>query len=92
MIADDHTVARLHPAPEQRPHPRSQKQRGEPAQRGDQSQPGRVPVGVDGCAGQQITRREEMVDKTLAWADADPYVAAGVYERVDVRPFKPVLP
>jgi hypothetical protein len=27
-----------------------------------------------------------------AWADADPYVAAGVYSRVDVRPFKPVLP
>ena len=27
-----------------------------------------------------------------AWADADPYVAAGVYARVDVRPFRPVLP
>ena len=27
-----------------------------------------------------------------AWADADPYVDAGVYERVEVRPFKPVLP
>lgn len=26
------------------------------------------------------------------WADADPYVAAGVYQRVDVRPFRPVLP
>lgn len=26
------------------------------------------------------------------WADADPYVAAGVYHRVDVRPFKRVLP
>ena len=27
-----------------------------------------------------------------AWADADPYLAAGVYERVDVRPFRKVLP
>ena len=27
-----------------------------------------------------------------AWADADPYVAAGVYQRVDVRPFRKVLP
>ena len=27
-----------------------------------------------------------------AWADADPYIEAGVYARVDVRPFKPVLP
>ena len=25
-------------------------------------------------------------------ADADPYVAAGVYVRTDVRPFNPVLP
>lgn len=27
-----------------------------------------------------------------AWAEQDPYVAAGVYEHVTVRPFKYVLP
>ena len=27
-----------------------------------------------------------------AWADADPYVAAGVYAQVLVKPFKKVLP
>ena len=27
-----------------------------------------------------------------AWADADPYVTAGVYRSVTVKPFKPVLP
>jgi len=27
-----------------------------------------------------------------AWADADPYIAAGVYESVIVKPFKPLLP
>lgn len=27
-----------------------------------------------------------------SWADSDPYVAAGVYESVEVRPFKHVLP
>jgi uncharacterized protein YciI len=27
-----------------------------------------------------------------AWADDDPYVAAGVYEKVIVKPFKRVLP
>ena len=27
-----------------------------------------------------------------AWADADPYVAAGVYGKVTVKPFKKVLP
>ena len=26
------------------------------------------------------------------WADADPYVAAGVYAEVSVKPFKKVLP
>ena len=26
------------------------------------------------------------------WADADPYVAAGVYRQVTVRPFKKTLP
>ena len=34
----------------------------------------------------------ESLDEARAWADADPYVAAGVYHRVDVRPFRPVLP
>ena len=27
-----------------------------------------------------------------AWADADPYVAAGVYREVSVRPFRKTLP
>ena len=27
-----------------------------------------------------------------AWADADPYIEAGVYARVGVRPFKRVFP
>ena len=26
------------------------------------------------------------------WADADPYIAAGVYAGVTVKPFKKVLP
>ena len=27
-----------------------------------------------------------------AWADADPYMSAGVYEEITVKPFKKVLP
>lgn len=27
-----------------------------------------------------------------AWADQDPYVSAGVYKKVEVKPFKQVLP
>ena len=32
------------------------------------------------------------LDEAKAWADDDPYIAAGVYESVIVKPFKPVLP
>jgi uncharacterized protein YciI len=34
----------------------------------------------------------DSLEDARAWADADPYVAAGVYARVDVRPFRKVLP
>ena len=34
----------------------------------------------------------EEVAEIKAWADADPYVAAGVYESVEVSPFNRVLP
>jgi len=32
------------------------------------------------------------LEAAQAWADADPYVVAGVYARVTVKPFKKVLP
>ena len=36
----------------------------------------------------------EFASQTAAqnWADSDPYVAAGVYAEVNVKPFKKVLP
>jgi len=34
----------------------------------------------------------ESLAAAQAWAQADPYVEAGVYARVDVRPFRKVLP
>lgn len=36
----------------------------------------------------------EFVDLQAAkdWADADPYIAAGVYREVNVRPFRKTLP
>lgn len=48
--------------------------------------------GPAGFAGSLIVAEFDSLDAARAWADADPYVAAGVYERVDVRPFKKVLP
>jgi uncharacterized protein YciI len=48
--------------------------------------------GPAGFSGSIVIAEFESLDAARAWAEADPYVAAGVYERVDVRPFRPVLP
>jgi len=33
----------------------------------------------------------DSLQQAQSWADADPYVAAGVYAEVTVKPFKKVL-
>jgi uncharacterized protein len=48
--------------------------------------------GPAGFSGSAIIAEFASLADARAWADADPYVAAGVYERVDVRPFRKVLP
>jgi len=48
--------------------------------------------GPAGFSGSLIVAEFESLAAAQAWADADPYVAAGVYARVAVRPFKQVLP
>ena len=48
--------------------------------------------GPAGFSGSIVIAEFVSLDEARAWADADPYIAAGVYQRVDVRPFKPVLP
>ncbi|MBK5935261.1 MAG: YciI family protein [Halorhodospira halophila] len=48
--------------------------------------------GEAGFTGSLVVAEFESLEAAQAWADADPYVAAGVYAQVDVRPFKPVLP
>lgn len=48
--------------------------------------------GPAGYSGSIVIAEFESLTDARAWADADPYVAAGVYARVDVRPFRPVLP
>ncbi|HEX2083047.1 MAG TPA: YciI family protein [Xanthomonadaceae bacterium] len=48
--------------------------------------------GPAGFSGSIVIAEFESLHAARAWADADPYVAAGVYERVDVRPFRQVLP
>ncbi len=48
--------------------------------------------GSAGFSGSLIVAEFESLDAAQAWADADPYVAAGVYAGVAVKPFKKVLP
>ena len=48
--------------------------------------------GPAGFSGSLIVAEFASLDAARAWADADPYVAAGVYEKVSVKPFKKVFP
>jgi len=48
--------------------------------------------GPAGFSGSLIVAEFESLVAAQAWADADPYVAAGVYGRITVRPFKQVFP
>jgi len=48
--------------------------------------------GPAGFLGSLIVARFDTLAEAESWADADPYVAAGVYSQVEVTPFKRVLP
>lgn len=48
--------------------------------------------GPAGFSGSLIVAAFADLEVAQTWADADPYVAAGVYARVTVKPFKRVLP
>jgi uncharacterized protein len=48
--------------------------------------------GPAGFTGSLIVAEFTDLAAAQAWADADPYIEAGVYARVSVRPFKKVLP
>ncbi|GAB2943767.1 YciI family protein [Aquaspirillum soli] len=48
--------------------------------------------GAAGFTGSLIVAEFPSLIDAQAWADADPYLAAGVYASVEVKPFKKVLP
>lgn len=48
--------------------------------------------GPAGFSGSLIVAEFASLQKAQAWAEADPYLQAGVYEQVQVKPFKKVLP
>lgn len=48
--------------------------------------------GPAGFTGSLIVAEFASLEAAEAWADADPYITAGVYSRVKIKPFKKVLP
>jgi uncharacterized protein YciI len=48
--------------------------------------------GPAGFTGSLIVAEFDSLDDARAWAQADPYVAAGVYASVEVSPFRKTLP
>ncbi len=48
--------------------------------------------GDAGFTGSLVIAEFDDLDAARQWADADPYVSGGVYQRVLVKPFKKVLP
>ena len=48
--------------------------------------------GTNGFTGSLIVAEFESLEAAQQWADADPYIEAGVYKQVTVKPFKKVLP
>ena len=48
--------------------------------------------GAAGFSGSLVIAEFDSLAAARAWAEADPYVSAGVYARTDVRPFRKVLP
>ncbi|MCL1147675.1 YciI family protein [Shewanella marinintestina] len=48
--------------------------------------------GEAGFTGSLVVADFASLEDAQCWADADPYIAAGVYESVIVKPYKLVLP
>jgi uncharacterized protein YciI len=48
--------------------------------------------GSAGFSGSLIVAEFDSLESAKNWADNDPYIEAGVYARVQVKPFKKVLP
>jgi len=48
--------------------------------------------GPNGFTGSVVIAEFNDIEEAKQWADSDPYVEAGVYKSVTVKPFKRVLP
>lgn len=48
--------------------------------------------GAAGFTGSLVVAEFDSFDDATAWAEKDPYITAGVYADVTIKPFKKVLP
>lgn len=48
--------------------------------------------GDAGFTGSLVVAEFNSLEEAQTWADADPYITAGVYAQVKVKPFKQVFP
>lgn len=48
--------------------------------------------GEAGFSGSLIVAEFDSLEHAKQWADADPFVKAGVYDKITVKPFRKVLP
>lgn len=48
--------------------------------------------GEAGFTGSLVVAEFDSLEDAQAWADKDPYIVAGVYQKVTVKPYKKVLP
>lgn len=48
--------------------------------------------GDAGFIGSLVVAEFSSLERAKDWADSDPYIAAGVYAKVSVKPFKQVFP
>lgn len=48
--------------------------------------------GPAGFTGSLVIAEFPSLEEARSWADADPYIEAGVYARVTVKPFRKALP
>jgi uncharacterized protein YciI len=48
--------------------------------------------GSAGFTGSLVIAEFDSLEQAQSWADADPYIEAGVYAKVTVKPYKKALP
>ena len=90
--ADNSLERRLAARPDHLPRLRALEEQGRLVLAGPHPAIDCADPGPAGYTGSLVVAEFASLEEARAWAEADPYVAAGVYAEVVVKPFKKVLP